>query len=79
YWGAYAASKAALETMVTTWAGEVTQRVAFCNPEASRLLAWRPEAARGRPVGDLVPELPCEAGGWAAATGRTPAGDAVPL
>ena len=49
YWGAYAASKAALEAMVKTWAGEVTKtpvKVNLVNPGALRT-SMRAEAFPG--------------------------------
>jgi NAD(P)-dependent dehydrogenase (short-subunit alcohol dehydrogenase family) len=49
YWGAYAASKAALEAMVKTWAGEVTKtpvKVNLVNPGALRT-SMRAEAYPG--------------------------------
>jgi len=49
YWGAYAASKAGLEAMVRTYAGEVTKtpiRVNLVDPGASRT-AMRAEAYPG--------------------------------
>ena len=49
YWGAYAVSKAALEAMVKTWAGEVTKtpvKVNLVNPGAMRT-SMRAEAYPG--------------------------------
>ncbi len=68
YWGAYAVSKAALEAMARTWAGELTEtavKVNLVNPGATRT-AMRAEAFPGEnpstlkapdAVGDIFVEL----------------------
>ena len=62
YWGAYAVSKAALEAMVKTWAGEVTKtpvKVNLVDPGALRT-SMRAEAYPGedpmtlRPAGEIT-------------------------
>jgi len=62
YWGAYAVSKAALEVMVKTWAGEVTKtpvKVNLVDPGALRT-SMRAEAYPGedpetvRPAGEVT-------------------------
>ncbi len=57
YWGAYAVSKAALEVMARTWAGELTEtpvKVNLVNPGATRT-AMRAEAFPGEDPVTLKP------------------------